>query len=77
MADALIQLRDVPRVFAAECDWDPFHSPRNLATALAAEAAELLRPFQWLTDVLRRSSRRSARAAASLWHNGPARTRGG
>jgi len=50
MADALIELRDTLRAFAAERDWDQFHSPRNLATALAVEAAELLEPFQWLTD---------------------------
>jgi NTP pyrophosphatase (non-canonical NTP hydrolase) len=50
MADALIELRDALRAFAAERDWDQFHSPRNLATALAVEAAELLEPFQWLTD---------------------------
>ncbi len=40
------QLRD----FAAERDWDQFHSPKNLAAALAVEAAELLEPFQWLTE---------------------------
>jgi dCTP diphosphatase len=36
--------------FAAERDWDPFHSPKNLAMALAAEAGELLEHFQWLTE---------------------------
>ena len=50
MTDSLIHLRDTLREFAAERDWDQFHSPRNLATALAVEAAELLEPFQWLTD---------------------------
>jgi NTP pyrophosphatase (non-canonical NTP hydrolase) len=50
LTDPLIQLRDALRVFAAERDWDQFHSPRNLATALAVEAAELLEPFQWLDD---------------------------
>jgi len=48
MTDPLIELRDALRRFAAERDWDQFHSPRNLATALAVEAAELLEPFQWL-----------------------------
>ena len=48
--DPLVELRDVLRAFAAERDWDQFHSPRNLAAALAVEAAELLEPFQWLTD---------------------------
>jgi dCTP diphosphatase len=50
MPDALLRLRDALRAFAADRDWDQFHSPRNLATALAVEAAELLEPFQWLTD---------------------------
>ncbi|NGX15858.1 nucleotide pyrophosphohydrolase [Wenzhouxiangella sp. XN24] len=36
--------------FAAARDWDPFHSPKNLAMALAAEAGELLEQFQWLTE---------------------------
>jgi NTP pyrophosphatase (non-canonical NTP hydrolase) len=36
--------------FAAERDWDRFHSPKNLAMALAAEAGELLELFQWLSE---------------------------
>src|SRR5450755_1182218 len=48
--DPLEDLRDALRQFAAERDWDQFHSPKNLAAALAVEAAELLEPFQWLTD---------------------------
>lgn len=27
-----------------------FHSPKNLAAALSVEAAELLEPFQWLSE---------------------------
>ena len=50
MPDPLRDLRDELRAFAAERDWDQFHSPRNLATALAVEAAELLEPFQWLSE---------------------------
>src|SRR3954468_16411901 len=46
----LTQLRDALRQFAAERDWDQFHSPKNLASALAVEAAELLERFQWLTE---------------------------
>ena len=46
----LAPLRDELRRFAADRDWDQFHSPKNLAAALAVEAAELLEPFQWLTD---------------------------
>ena len=35
-------LRDALRTFARERDWDQFHSPKNLAMALAGEAGELL-----------------------------------
>ena len=34
--------------FVDERDWDQFHSPKNLAMALAGEAGELLEIFQWL-----------------------------
>ena len=36
--------------FATERDWERFHSPKNLAMALAAEAGELVEIFQWLTE---------------------------
>ena len=36
------------RAFAAQRDWHPFYSPKNLAIALSVEAAELLEHFQWL-----------------------------
>jgi len=38
------------REFADDRDWHQFHSPKNLAMALAVEAAELLEHFQWLTE---------------------------
>ena len=63
MTDPLRDLRDELRAFAAERDWDQFHSPRNLATALAVEAAELLEPFQWLTDDQSRALPPETRAA--------------
>jgi len=40
--DGLAFLRDALRRFAAERDWDQYHSPKNLAAALCVEAAELL-----------------------------------
>lgn len=46
----LNQLRDELRRFAAERDWERFHSPKNLAMALTAEAAELVQHFQWRND---------------------------
>lgn len=38
------------RGFADERDWDQFHTPRNLAMALAGEVGELLAELQWATD---------------------------
>src|SRR5437870_11758109 len=35
------------RSFAAERDWDQFHTPKNLAMSISIEAAELLELFQW------------------------------
>jgi dCTP diphosphatase len=63
MTDSLHELRDALRRFAAERDWDQFHSPRNLATALAVEAAELLEPFQWLGEADSRQLPAATRAA--------------
>src|SRR6185437_10155151 len=42
-------IREALRRFAAERDWDRFHTPKNLAAALSVEAAELLEHLQWLT----------------------------
>jgi len=36
--------------FAAERDWDKFHSPKNLTMALAGEAGELVALFQWMSE---------------------------
>jgi NTP pyrophosphatase (non-canonical NTP hydrolase) len=46
----LEEIRQRLRSFAGERNWDQFHTPKNLSMALAAEAAELLEIFQWLTD---------------------------
>ncbi|MFE7974306.1 nucleotide pyrophosphohydrolase [Streptomyces shenzhenensis] len=35
--------------FAAARNWQPYHTPKNLATALSVEASELVEIFQWLT----------------------------
>ncbi|MBQ1009877.1 nucleotide pyrophosphohydrolase [Micromonospora sp. M51] len=37
------------RQFAEERDWQQFHTPKNLAMALAGEVGELIAEFQWLT----------------------------
>jgi NTP pyrophosphatase (non-canonical NTP hydrolase) len=48
--DSLEQLRIRLARFAADRDWDQFHSPKNLSMALIGEAAELVEHFQWLTE---------------------------
>lgn len=47
--DSLVDLRERVRAFADAREWRKYHTPKNLAMALAVEAAELLEPFQWLT----------------------------
>jgi dCTP diphosphatase len=61
----LESLREQLRDFAAARDWDQFHSPKNLAMALSAEAGELLEIFQWLTEEQSRRLAPEALAAAS------------
>ncbi|MDQ2811164.1 MAG: nucleotide pyrophosphohydrolase [Actinomycetota bacterium] len=43
------ELTERVRDFVAARDWEQFHTPKNLAMALAGEAGELLAEFQWLT----------------------------
>ena len=45
----LSELQVELRHFAAERDWQPFHTPKNLSTALMVESAELAEIFQWMT----------------------------
>lgn len=47
---SLDDLKNQLRAFADDRDWEQFHSPKNLAMALIAEAAELVEHFQWLTE---------------------------
>lgn len=61
----LESLRDELRAFAAARDWDQFHSPKNLAMALSAEAGELLEVFQWLTEEQSRDLDARARDAVA------------
>ena len=48
--ESLQELTHRLREFVAERAWDQFHSPKNLAMALAVEVAEILEHFQWLTE---------------------------
>ena len=51
MSDALFEeINRELRQFAIDRDWEQFQSPKNVATALIVEAAELVEHFQWLTE---------------------------
>lgn len=53
MKQHTLDLAEVNRAFrqrAAIKGWQGYHTPKNLAAAVAVEAAELLEIFQWLTD---------------------------
>jgi len=60
----LDELRERLRRFAADRDWEQFHSPKNLSMALTVEAAELQEVFQWLTEEQSRALTKRARCAA-------------
>ena len=52
MNDPITDLESLKRAlrdFAAVRDWQPFHTPKNLAMAMIVEAAELVEHFQWAT----------------------------
>ena len=55
MPDSLQDLARELERFAHDRDWQQFHSPKNLASALVVEAGELLENFQWLTEDQSRS----------------------
>ncbi|MEU4422075.1 nucleotide pyrophosphohydrolase [Actinoplanes sp. NPDC024001] len=46
---SLTELTEAVRAFASERHWEQFHTPKNLAMALAGEVGELLAELQWLT----------------------------
>jgi dCTP diphosphatase len=41
------EVRALALAFRSERDWEQFHTPANIAIALAVEAGELLAHFQW------------------------------
>ncbi len=64
-ATTVAALRESMARFVAERDWEQFHSPKNLAMALAAEAAELMEHFLWIDNeasraIVRDPARREA-----------------
>ena len=49
------QLRESMAQFVAAREWEQFHSPKNLAMALAVEAAELMEHFLWIDNEISRT----------------------
>lgn len=47
-ATTIAELSAVVDAFVGERDWQQFHTPKNLAMALAVEVAELMEHFQWI-----------------------------
>ena len=64
--DELDNLKQRLRAFAATRDWEPFHTPKNLAMALIAEAAEVVEHFQWLTSIESQTIDPAKRAEVAL-----------
>lgn len=44
------EIKNKLRDFASERDWDKFHTPKNLAMAIAGETGELIEIFQWKNE---------------------------
>ena len=59
------EIRERVTAFARERDWEQFHSPKNLAMALAGEAGELIELFQWLTQAESEAIDEDLRAAVA------------
>ncbi len=41
------ELKSMARTFTDERDWEQFHNPKDLATAISLEAGELMELFLW------------------------------
>lgn len=65
MSDSLSDLARQLEHFARSREWEQFHSPKNLASALIVEAGELLENFQWLTEAQSRELTAVQREAVS------------
>lgn len=50
MSESVAELLVALRTFVDERDWSQFHTPKNLAMAVAGEAGELCAELQWLSD---------------------------
>ncbi len=59
------ELRRLVEAFVSQRDWHQFHTPKNLAIALAVEAAELMEHFQWLDPAESRAVAHDAQKRAA------------
>ncbi|HEX9781127.1 MAG TPA: MazG-like family protein [Opitutaceae bacterium] len=67
--DAAMRVSTLKRrvlAFSQERDWEQFHSPKNLSMALAAEAAELMENFLWMSPEDSRGAARDARRRQAI-----------
>ena len=47
MNDSIAELTGKIREFSEAREWGPYHNPKDMAVAIAAEAGELLQHFVW------------------------------
>jgi dCTP diphosphatase len=69
--DVLIEiarLQETLKTFAADRNWERFHSPKNLAMALTGEVGELVELFQWMTEEESRHIMQDSKAATKVRH---------
>ncbi len=59
-------LQEAVARFVREREWEPFHSPKNLAMALTGEVGELVELFQWLTESASRDVARNPATARAV-----------
>ncbi len=65
---AIARLQQALKSFAAERNWESFHSPKNLVMALTGEVGELVELFQWLTEEESRHVMQDIDTAAKVKH---------
>ena len=64
--DSLHELTGLLWAFAQARNWQQYHTPKNLAMALAGETGELTACFQWLTPTESAHIMHDPHAAASI-----------
>jgi len=60
------ELRQEIAAFIRERDWEQFHDPKNLAMAIATEAAELMEHFRWVRNDTAREMVRDPRTREAV-----------